>query len=505
MALPCSYTNEYHLTEFLNVIRFRRQFLLGPNKFNPSQNWNSIQINHNLVVSVHPEVIITSKLSDEKAIIIIGNIVDPLNPHLNISEIVNKIFENSNSIEDVIQCTHSLAGRWLLVFQDEKDTKIFTDPCGFRSAYYVYSEDGFWCGSQPEIINSVTRLVVDDDTLLNAFRFSPDRARNESAWIGNRTIYSDCVHLMPNHYLSVRHAKQIRFYPVENSEKRDPSTIVDIASAILKGTLEAIAGRQKVLQALTAGWDSRVLLAASRNYTDNIEYFIDRKGTLPEKHQDVWVPKLLAKKLGVNLNVINSIEDPPDWFVSALSDNVTGARILSKSRTIYHHLKNNETRVNINGNGSEICRNFFDKYLQVQSNQISCKELASKLGYPNDLYVINELKSWRDNLISFGGTNANILDFLYWEQRLGNWGAQYPAEQDIAIEEFSPFNCRMLIEELLKTPRDIRAAPHYTIYRDIIRSMWPAALSIPINPGDKTMINKIKRAFKPYLPSKKAR
>ncbi|MCZ7551706.1 MAG: hypothetical protein M5U05_03830 [Anaerolineales bacterium] len=486
-------------TEFINKLKFRRQFLLGPKEFKPTEDWNSLQINHNLIVSIHPELKTTSTISDKKSVIIIGNIVDPLNPHLSISEIVNNIIANGACIEDVIQGTYALTGRWLLIYQDENDTGIFTDPCGFRTAYYVFSDDGFWCGSQPEIINSAKSLEVDDEILLNSFRFSTDRARNESAWIGNRTIYRNCFHLMPNHYLKVSQVKQVRFYPIEKLPKINYSTIIDLTSTILQGTLEAIAGKQKVLQALTAGWDSRVLLAASRNYSNNIEYFIDRKGMLPEEHQDVWVPKSLAKKLGINLNIINSIEDPPDWFISILSKNVTGARILPKSRTIYHHLVNNETMININGNGSEICRNFFDKYLQFQNNQINCEELALIIGYPNIQYVVDELRSWKNSLFSLGGEKTNILDYLYWEQRLGNWGAQYPAEQDIAIEEFSPFNCRMLIETLMIAPRETRAAPHYTIYRDIICSMWPEALSIPINPGSDSKINKIKRIFKPFF------
>ena len=38
---------------------------------------------------------------------------------------------------------------------------------------------------------------------------------------------------------------------------------------------------------------------------------------------------------------------------------------------------------------------------------------------------------------------------------MGNWGTMYQAEQDIAIEEFCPFNNRKLLMILLSVDKDV--------------------------------------------------
>ena len=41
--------------------------------------------------------------------------------------------------------------------------------------------------------------------------------------------------------------------------------------------------------------------------------------------------------------------------------------------------------------------------------------------------------------------NISILGLFCWEQRMGQWHALYQYEQDVAIEEFCPFNNKGLL------------------------------------------------------------
>ena len=475
-------------TETLQSLLFRRQFLLGPAPFIPSPHWSSIPLNHGLHLSVHRDIGVFSESQDGVIVALIGLAIDSLHPESTMSDIARSLIRNASEIRQLIDCTASLAGRWVIVFQDQKGTYLFTDPCGFRQVFYHLDTRDFWCGSQPEIINEMHKLDWDTDEELLRFLMSPELSQTESAWVGARTLYKNCFHLLPNHYLDVNRLEQIRFYPIRMLPEKDTSEIVKLASSILQNTIEAIAKRHDVLFALTAGWDSRVLLAASRHVSQNMEYFIDRQGVISEDSPDVWVPSLLAKRLGINFTIRNSAEDLPGWFVSLISRNVTGARILPKSRMIYSKYITAEKRININGNAGEICRNYFDERCKLDPKDVSTADLARSLGYNNSPFVLQEIDEWRNGLCSQGVNDVNILDMLYWEQRLGNWGAQYPAEQDIAIDEISPFNCRLLIETLLSSPRRLRAAPDFPLYKELIENMWPEALSVPINPAPKTRI-----------------
>jgi len=266
-----------------------------------------------------------------------------------------------------------------------------------------------------------------------------------------------------------------------------------------------LTNRYQVSLALTAGVDSRVLLAASRHVSNDIDYFVYRQSTFSEDHPDIWVPKRIAKEIGIRFVVKTPSYHIPGWFVSLLSQNVTSARVLSKTCSIYDKLVSGDTKVNINGNASEICRNFFDKYCKVDIKDVSTTELAARLlgQEPIPSFAMREIDEWRSKLgNSSSDEGLNILDLLYWEQRLGNWGAQYPAEQDIAVEEISPFNCRQLIQILSASSRHLRAAPDYPLYRALIEEMWPEALVFPINPQHKVnAVSTLKKKIRPYIPS----
>jgi len=74
----------------------------------------------------------------------------------------------------------------------------------------------------------------------------------------------------------------------------------------------------------------------------------------------------------------------------------------------------------------------------------------------------------------------------------------YQAEQDIAIEEFSPFNNRKLLMVLLSFEEKHRKGPRHNAYRAIIEHLWKEVLEEPINP--LTTKEKVKRIVKDILP-----
>ena len=488
---------------------FRRQYILGPRAFTPNRYWSSVQLLHGLHLSTHVDIPFYSITKQGITVILIGQAINPYKPYARESDILHSLLEKASNLEQIIESAKPLIGRWVVIFQDSKDTILFTDPCGFRQIYYLRDEKEFWCASQPELIKANYPLHFNTDPLLMFFLTHPAHVQQESPWIGSSTLYKNCIHLLPNHYLSVDNKEQVRFYPKNSISNMTTSEIVKSASLILKGAITALSNRYKVSLALSSGMDSRVLLSASRHVKNDIDYFVYQHSNLSANHPDIWVPKKIAKELGIKFAVKIPSYHIPGWFVTLLSHNVTNARILPKTSNIYDKLVTGDTKVNINGNASEICRNHFDKYCKVDKNNISTEELAIRLLDDEHIpaFAIREIEKWRNNLkISTFSNGLNILDFLYWEQRLGNWGAQYPAEQDIAIEEISPFNSRELIEILSASPRKLRTAPDYPLYRMLIKEMWPEVLEFPINPlGKIDAISNLKKKIIPYIPTSIAR
>ncbi len=472
---------------------FRRQFLLGSysNQFPYNNEWKTYLLHHELVLFAHPDLNVYISSYENKKLVLIGFAVDALNPRRSIYNLLQQVVQCANEISQVVNNTRSFAGRWVIVFQNSENTYIFTDPCGFRSVYYAIDDSGIWCGSQPEILKSVVPLSYRSDPVMDEFLLNEKFCKNESAWVGDKTIYQNCWHLLPNHYFDLNETKQIRFFPTPDYRMTETDHVVEFAASLLKNIIEGIVLQGKVVQGLTAGWDSRVLLAASKEFSNQILYFVDKQGVLSDGHSDIEIPRKLSKHLGLNFKVLNSKTDLPGWFVNLLSHNVTGGRVLSKTRTIYSHFLEHSDFIKINGNGSEICRNFFDKFCRYKGGDFTSSDLATLMGYANIKYVEKELEGWLDS-IELSNVKINVLDLLYWEQRLGNWGALYPSEQDIAIEEVSPFNCRLLIEVLLSAPKELRCAPNYLLYKKLIEVMWPETLAFPINPDKRSWKKRIK-------------
>ena len=95
----------------------------------------------------------------------------------------------------------------------------------------------------------------------------------------------------------------------------------------------------------------------------------------------------------------------------------------------------------------------------------------------------SEFEKWLNEIKTITSKfGINILDLFYWEQRIGNWCANFGAELDIAIERFYPFNCRKLLEILLSINKKYRKYPDYTLYKELIKQLWSDTLKEPINP-----------------------
>ena len=493
------------LTTDINRLLFRRQFLLGPKSFTINQYWSCTQLQHGLYLSTHADLPFFTVTEQDLSVTLVGHAIDPHQPQADESDILCSLIAKGTEFNTFSESTMPLAGRWVIIFQNHKATYVFTDPCGFRQVFYYLDGKDCWCASQPELIKANRRLNLNANPNLMPFLMHPGHVQQESPWIGSSTLYEKCFHLLPNHYLRLDSTDQIRFYPKSVIKSKTTSEIVESVSAILQGTMIGLTKRYQVSLALTAGMDSRVLLAASKHVSNDIDYFVYRQNAFGANHPDIWVPKKIAKKLGIKLVVKTPSNHLPGWFISILSQNVTCPRVLPKTRNIYDRLVACDTRINVNGNAGEICRNFFDKYCETDIKNVSTRDLAGRLlgQGPMPSFAMEEIGEWRSRLgEAVSDEGLNILDLLYWEQRLGNWGAQYPAEQDISVEEISPFNCRLLIQTLLASPRHLRAAPDYPIYRALIEEMWPEALAFPINPRSKgNAVSVLKERIRPYIPS----
>lgn len=460
---------------------YRRQFVIGPKRFAPADGWQSLELTGHLIASVHPDLEFAVNRSEDRLLIALGFVVDPEHPESTSSEILHTIAQHADCWTDVLNATDALTGRWAVIYKNRDEFVIFHDPYGLRQIYYVNGADGIWCGSQPEIIRANMPIGPSLDPRIRDFMNSPQYLNNEQPWFGERTPYEGCFHLLPNHYLDLNTGRAHRFFPGQPLAPVALDDAVDTMATLLKGTFDALSRRGPLMLALTAGRDSRALLAAAREHLSSVPCYMDKKGVLPHAHPDVQVPLRLARKLDFSFVVENSRRDPPQEFWHTLDRNVTCARRLPKARSVYAKLRREETRLNVNGNGGEVGRNFLDPNGEYSDQDLTAEQIASINKFSDHPFVTEELAAWLSDLEPCSG-HIPFLDLCYWEQRMGNWGAHYPAEQDLAVEEVSPFNNRRIITTMLSVPVEYRRPPDYLLHTELIRRLWPEVLSEPFNP-----------------------
>jgi hypothetical protein len=459
---------------------FRRQFILSSNPKFTIDGWNNIELNKKIYLSAHPEIEICQCSFGNIQLILIGFAVNPFEPLKSNQEILQDIVYDALNFNDITTRTHPIGGRWIIIYMDDKSLKLLHDPCGQRQVYFHLENEYNVVGSDPAIINHFVKLELDDNTSLKEFINSPNFEKSQKAWIGDGTLFNALKHLLPNHYLNIAKRKTHRFWPIKPLENIILENGIELASQILTGSLKAINHRHKLVLAVTSGWDSRLLLSASKEIRNEITYFVSVDENR-ESIQDVVIPSRIFKLLNIPFYVQKCSKELAPEFEKILKKNVMMARHnLPKAKYIYQYFLEFDGKLSVNGNVCEIARGGIRPIIP---GKVTGENLAKIecIDYGGIKYVENQLNDWIEEIAETCTRNKyNIYDLMYWEQRMGNWGAQYPAEQDISIEQFSPFNNRQLLTILLSVDEKFRIFPNYELFYKIMEKLWPETLKVPL-------------------------
>jgi hypothetical protein len=445
-------------------------------------SWKKIKVNNSLFLTVHPELQTEQAVYKGNSITLLGYILDPYDPLSSDSDIINRMIRQATSADDVFSFVDSMGGRFVIVLNYESKLRIFSDAAGLRQVFYTRdSFDTLWCAAQPGMIAEQLNMKFDEEILnefINPYFF---KTIHEYWYPGDSTAFKEIIHLLPNHYLDINTGEVVRYWPTNKLDTISPEECVEESSRILKGLIEAAYHRFDLALGISAGLDSRILLAASKNFSKDIFYYSQQSPPrFIESHPDLVVPAKLLAKLGLNHKIIKCPPKMDEEFEIIFKRNVTTARPMKGLAYYCNYIWNEQGKVAMIGNCAEIGRCYFRLY---NSSKVTPKNLAEFAGMQKYAFAIKHFDRWL-SLVSgieerYG---INILDLFYWEQRMGNWAAMGFAEADIARETFTPYNCRYLLTTLLCVEEKYRKKPDFELYKKLIMHMWPETLQVPINP-----------------------
>jgi hypothetical protein len=484
----------------LDKLLFRRQFILGPYFVERLKLWKKIKINDSIFLTVHPDLQLCQTTYKNKSLTLLGYILDPNNPQHNDLDIINSLIRQIEICDDFFN-TENLGGRWIIILDDGKEVTLFNDATGLRQVFYTSNtSQAMWCASQPGIIAEELNLQIDKDAL-NNFIDSPQFKYNiEYWWPGDSSPFKEIKHLLPNHCLHLKKGICRRYWPNKSLSYLSLEEGVKKSSEILQGLINSAFNRFDLACTLTAGWDTRVLLAASKDISESIFYYTLIYYDLTEDSPDVKIPSQLLSQLGLKHNIIKCPSSYMDnEFKEIYKRNVTTAHDAwsNIAQGTYEHYPQN--KVCVKGNASEIARCFY--YASANIENVNAEKLARLTEMDKNSFAIKYFEKWLSEAREIGERyNINILDLFYWEQRMGSWQAQSQLEMDIAQEVFTPFNCRNLLTIMLSVEEKYRKPPDYKFYKKLIINLWPQTLMKPINPpiGLKSVIIRLLMRLKLY-------
>ncbi|MBI3897200.1 MAG: hypothetical protein HY308_02770 [Gammaproteobacteria bacterium] len=474
-------------TSVANADRYVSQFLLGPRFVDTLREWQHFSVTQHLKLTAHPTVSCTQITAGSRELTLLGHLLDPLNPDAGNREILQDLLDNFRTHESLMTATNRLGGRWLLIAADERDVFLFHDALGLRQAFYTdpAQTGALWAMSQPGIGREVLELVVDESAkqYMDSQTF---RRTSESRWPAAATPFKELKHLLPNHRLNLQTGNAERYWPTAPIERLTAKSALDRFGILLTGTIRAAANRFPLTLALTAGLDSRVVLAAARGIVDQVEIITVRQGKLSDRHPDIDIPARLLKTLRLPHDIIRAAPTMTPEFSWQFKNNVYLAHDHYGHDAEALLQRFGRSRATLTGSGAEVGRCPFRAKLPHADYVHFTPELLAWLEYGSTQpFLVHHFSEW---LADAGRqTHVKLLDLFEWEQDYGNWLAMTQLEFDIAWREiFTPYNCRELFTVLLGVDERYRRAPNYSLFRRFIERTWPELLGEPINPHCRT-------------------
>jgi hypothetical protein len=389
------------------------------------------------------------------------------------------------TLDEVEAWVYLHGGRFAVIVVTALGERLYLDPSGSLSAVY--------CPALECVASTTSLIPRNEDTQEIAEDMRAVGIPGVGMYPLHLTPRRNVWRLVPNHFLDLGSWETKRHWPRTELPERDigdvVSTVVDRVRLSISGLVEKL----PALVRLTAGRDSRMLLACARPYLDRITLFTAEH---LKSDETSWLDCAIASRISHDLRLrhVRLSRRPPtrhdldEWLFR------TGWSV-----------------------GEEKGRQAVTTFKSLPPGHVDlvalCGELSRAEHWPEQLPDFwtphpGETEFRRDQLVDFfmnlyfplnGGRHPRSLsvieawlesvepcglyfahDLFYIEQRLGTWGGVYPYgfSADGRFQLF-PFSHREIFEAMMSLPTEVRLADGFT--RALIESSWPELLEYPFN------------------------
>lgn len=477
----------------LDGLLFRRQFVLTTDPALLLADGPRLRIGSDCHLSAHPDLEVTHVGDDEASLTLLGFALDPERPQDGNAEILRRIAESTDRHSAATRAAGKLGGRWVLVVHHAGRTVVLHDACAQRQVFFTASdyEGPFMCASEPAVMAEKLGLVMNPE----AVDFIRSRKVDdfEIYWMpGDTTLYSEITALLPNHQLSLHDRKASRYWPQARPPEVDQESALHQSIGMLGGIMESAARRFPLSIPMTAGWDSRLVLALNQSRASTLHTFTICYPGDTAKSRDIAVPQRLLGRLGVHHHLVPYPETVDAAFKELVRRNNASANAAYSADIQALHDRFPQDHVCVTGDVAEIVKRYFHGK-RLKPVTVTAEVLAELSRFGAHPFALKAFSHWLEDAVR---QPLDVLDLFTWEQMAGRWQGKVRSEFDIVQESFAPLNCRALLELMLGVDHRMRRAPRFEFFRLLIGRLWPGTLMEPINPPEKSFPRRVLSGIK---------
>lgn len=368
----------------------------------------------------------------------------------------------------VEQWCRTAGGRYLAIIL-ESDACIYPDAGAFLPAYRC-SRSGA-VSSSPQLAALVAG-PGPSDAQHEQMRVAMDIPHKNSWFPFGLTPCPTVVRLLPNHHLDLRTGVSSRHWlPPAQSSSFD--AVVDVVANTLREQTQHILADARAYLSLTAGYDSRVVLAACREHLDRVTCY-----TVDSDEVDINTSRQLTALVGaehcVQTRQRSRADDLEKWLQR------TGYCIAGAGpRSLIRRPALDPDKAVLGGFGGEVCRGFYWHRVASLDAALDADKLIAALGLPTSPLLQRAADNWLSGA-SRNLTTRDVLDLAYIEQRLGCWAAPQQLAEPFIHGRFHPLVHPKIFEAMLSIPAEQRGGTELNVA--VIERLWPSLLKVPFNP-----------------------
>jgi len=371
-----------------------------------------------------------------------------------------------------------LIGRFVVILEVAGRLSVYLDPLGSRAVVYCPS---LAMAATSSFLIPYTPETGDLDALIAEMAVG---WKNSMYPVG--TMPRAGLHrLLPNHRLDVAAGESLRYWPKEPlAGTLDPEEVVAEITEVMTRAVTAFGRAGPLQMSLTAGKDSRAVLACARQIADEVELFSwaipDRSGAL-----DCHMARKMARGEGLSHRIIETARaDTAERNLWHYRTGLAGSAVRGIDG-IPMVKRLSPERGYMPGVGFGLGKGYFQRQLGIGPDDpldVLDPAMLVEIGTaPTTDAFVGAFRSWLDGLPVDRASEA--IDLYFIEQRHGCWaGVTADGFAGMTAYEYWPFNAHRIVEAARSLPETYKRSGR--LNEDIIARAWPELLRYPMNEAD---------------------